>query len=61
MDLTPDLMVVVVKPGDIRFTCPECGQSITLSPEGAGRWTENGTITPKCGRHDVELIQSVIP
>lgn len=47
------------QPGDVRFTCPECGWSVTMRPEGADLWTAHGTIKPthvKCEGKPLNLV-----
>jgi len=51
-------MKTIILTGEVRFTCPVCGWSVTLTAEGAKQWTHNGTIHPRCGKDDVALVQS---
>jgi hypothetical protein len=59
---TPPTPVIDLRgyPGDVRYSCPVCGWSVTLKPEGEALWTKDGTITPKCKRDRVDLVRTVI-
>jgi len=52
---------LTAKPGDIRWSCPVCGWSVTLKPEGEAGWTKQGTIVPRCRRDKVDLVRTVVP
>jgi hypothetical protein len=47
-----------MKPSDFRFECPICHWGVTLKPEGAALWTNNGAIHPRCAKDNIDLLIS---
>lgn len=49
--------------GDVVYRCPECGWSVTLTPEAETVWLgpKDHRITPRCTKDECDLIRKVIP
>lgn len=46
--------------GDVRYTCPVCGWSVTLTPQGDNAWTHDGAIEPRCRKDRIALDRTVL-
>jgi hypothetical protein len=45
-------------PDDVRYECPVCHWGITLTKAGEAKWTQNGTIEPRCRKDHVLLTKT---
>lgn len=46
--------------GDVRYTCPVCQWTVTLTPQGDKEWTHDGAIEPRCRKDRFTLDRVVL-